>query len=148
MDLHVTISHRKRRAISSAKQAIAAEGKEYVKIPGGDDPAYKCFVGTRLVGNSTSGKITNGCRYLVTRIDKERITLQDEISKNEFEVSVETVSKHCILAWALCYPKVQGCTETGTVMLHDMDSKKLNRSHLYVGLSRVTDGNNMYIAKH
>ena len=43
------------------------------------------------------------------------------MTEDEFETSVESVSKHCILAWAMVYNKVQGCTETGTVVLHDME---------------------------
>ena len=69
----------------------------------------------------------------------------DEITEGEFETGVEAISKHCILAWADCYPKVQGCTEQGTVMLHDMGSKYLQRCHLYVALSRIIDGSNVFI---
>ena len=147
-DLHVTISHRKRRAISTAKQARAAQGKPCIAIPAGDDPGFQCFVGTRLVGNATASKIVNGGRDTVTAIGQERIALIDEMTGgDEFEVSLENVSKQCILAWALCYPKVQGCTEQGTVLLHDISSKHLKRHHLYVGLSRVTDGGNVFVAR-
>ena len=144
--MHVTISHRKRRAVSTAKQIKAAAGKKCVEVPAGDDPTFQCFVGTRLVGNATAGKIVNGSRYTVTRIGQERVCLKDEMTDDEFEATLENISKHCILSWALCYPKVQGCTEPGTVMLHDMGSKYLRRCHLYVGLSRVTDGSNVFIA--
>ena len=143
--MHVTIIHKRRRVISSAKQAQAAVGKECVEIPAGDDPAFQCFVGTRLVGSSTSGKFVNGGRYGVTRIGGERVCLKDEMTKDEFEVSLEAISKHCLLAWAMVYNKVQGCTETGTVVLH-VGSKSLRRCHLYVGLSRTTNGNNVSIA--
>jgi hypothetical protein len=152
-DLHVCISHYRRRAISSAKQAHAAQGKECVEVPAGDDPAFPCFVGTRLVGSSTSGKIVNGARYAVTCINNpkiggvERVILRDELTEDEFETSLEAISKHCLLAWAMVYNKVQGATENGTVCLHDLGSRYLKRSHLYVGLSRVTDGGNVFIAK-
>lgn len=152
-DLHVTISHKRRRIISSSKQAEAAQGKDCVEVPAGDDPAFKCFVGTRLVGSSTSGKMTNGGRYTVISLHKggatipEHIALKDDTTNDEFDVSLENISKHCKLAWALCYPKVQGCTEQGTILLHDMDSRYLRRCHLYVGLSRVTDGGNVFIAR-
>ena len=135
------------RSISSAKQARAAQGKECVEVPAGDDPAFPCFVGTRLVGSSTSGKIVNGGRYTVTRIGGERVCLKDELTGDEFETSLELISKHCLLAWAMVYNKVQGCTESGTVMLHDMGSKYLRRCHLYVGLSRTTSGSNVSIAR-
>jgi len=145
-DLNVTISHRKRRKISSAKQAAAAVGKECVEIPAGDDPSYQCFVGTRLVGNSTAGKVVNGGRYTVASIGPAGVGLVDEITGDEFELSPLNVSKQCILAWALCYPKIQGSTERGTVLLHDMGSKHLRRHHLYVGLSRVVSGGMVFIS--
>ena len=133
--------------ISTAKQARAAIGKDCVKVPAGDDPEYLCFVGTKLVGCSTNAKFVNGGRYVVTRIGGERACLKDELTGDEFETSLELISKHCLLAWAMTYPKVQGCTETGTVMLHDMGSKYLRLCHLYVGLSRVTHGSNVFVAR-
>ena len=141
------ISHYRRRAISSAKQAQAARGKECIEIPAGDDPAFPCFAGTKLVGSSTSGKFVNGGRYVVTRVAGERVCLRDELTEDEFETSLEAISKHCLLAWAMVYPKVQGCTESGTVCLHDTDSKYFRRHHLYVGLSRCTVGSNVFIAR-
>jgi hypothetical protein len=145
-DLHVTISHRKRRAISTAKQQKASEGKECVRIPACDDNSFQCFVGTKLIGSSTAGRIVNGARYEVTRIGPERVALKDLATHEELELTLEAVARQCTLGWALCYPRVQGCTETGTVLLHDMSSKYLKRHHLYVGLSRVTDGSNVFIS--
>ena len=133
--------------ISTAKQRQAAEGKECVEVPAGDDPAFPCFLGTRLVGSSTAGKCVNGGRYVVTRIGGERACLKDELTEEEFEPSLEAISKHCLLAWAVVYPKVQGCSESGTVMLHDMGSKYFKRCHLYVGLSRVIEGGNVFFAR-
>ena len=146
-DLHVCISHKRRRAISSNKQAQAAVGKECVEVPAGDDPAFPCFVGTRLVGNSTSGRYVNGGRYTVTRIGRECACLKDDVTEDEFETSLEAISKNCLLAHAMVYNKVQGATESGTVMLHDTSSKYFKKCHLYVGLSRVTAGGNAFIAR-
>ena len=64
----------------------------------------------------------------------------------EFETSVEAISKNCILTWALTYPKIQGITETGTICLHDLGFKHFRKCHLYVGLSRVTNGSNMFVS--
>ena len=64
-DTHLVISHRHRRAISLEKQVAAAVGQQTVFIPAGDDPEYKCFVGTRLVGSCTNHKFINGARYTV-----------------------------------------------------------------------------------
>lgn len=145
-DLHVCISHKRRRAISTAKQRRAAEGKECVEVPAGDDPAFLCFVGTRLVGSSTGGKFVNGGRYTVTRIGGERACLNDDMTGDTFETSLEAIGKCCLLAHAMVYNKVQGATESGTVMLRDTGSKYFKRCHLYVGLSRVTGGANVFIA--
>ena len=98
------------------------------------------------MGGSTSGKFVNGARYMVTRVG-EKIGLRDEQTLEEFEATAEAVSKHCLLAWSMVYNKTQGCTESGTVMLHDTGSKYFRRCHLYVGLSRVTDGGNVFIAR-
>ena len=94
------ISHYRRRSISGTKQALAAQGKECVEVPEGDDPAFPCFVGTRLVGSSTSGKFVNGARYTVTRINNpktgggDRACLKDDLTEDEFETSLEAISKH------------------------------------------------------
>ena len=84
-DLHICISHKRRRAINSYKQARAAENKEYIEIPAGDDPSFKCFVGTRLVGNATTGKFVNGARYTVTALGDGCVGLVDELSNNIFQ---------------------------------------------------------------
>ena len=102
-------------------------------------------MGTRLVGNVTNGKIVNGGRYGVVSINNG-ITIEDHSTGATFEVTPEALSKTCILAWALTYPKVQGITETGTVFLHDLGSKHFKKCHLYVGLSRVTDGKHIFVA--
>ena len=74
------------------------------------------------------------------------ITLEDHTTGTTFEMTPEALSKTCILAWALTYPKVQGITETGTVFLHDLGSKHFKKCHLYVGLSRVTNGKRIFIS--
>ena len=102
-------------------------------------------MGTRLVANNTNGKFINGARYLVKEINP-KIILQDIAKETLLETTAECVSKNCILAWALTYPKVQGTTETGTIMLHDFKSRHLKKCHIYVGLSRVTDGKNVFVS--
>ena len=99
------------------------------------------------MGISTAGQFVNGGRYTVTNIGGERACLKDELTEDEFEANLEAISKHCLLAWAMVYPRVQGSTESGTVMLHDMGSKFLRRCHLYVGLARCTAGSNVFVAR-
>ena len=85
-DTHLVISHMHRRAISQLKQAAAAIGKATVQIPAGDDAAYQCFVGTRLLGSCTSNKFVNGVRYSVAQI-KPNIILEDELTKEKIETN-------------------------------------------------------------
>ena len=99
------------------------------------------------MGSSTAGKFVNGGRYTVICIGPERIGLKDEMTGDEFETTPDAISKHCLLAWAMVYNKVQGCTETGTVMLHDTSSPYFKKCHLYVGLSRATEGSNVFVAR-
>ena len=92
-DLHICISRRRRRAIAHAKQRRLAEGRPCVEIPAGDDPAYPCFVATKLVGNGTAGRIVNGGRYTVTTIGVDRITLLDDTARDAFEITLDACSK-------------------------------------------------------
>ena len=92
-------------------------------------------------------KFTNGARYVVKDIlAGANVLLQDTEKEIEFETSLDAISKSTILAWALTYAKVQGMTENGTLMLHDLNSKHFNICHLYVGLSRVTNGKNVFVS--
>ena len=117
-----------------------------METPAGDDPTFPCFVSTKLVGNGAAGRVVNGGRYTVTAIGTERITLLDDTTGDAFEITLEDCSKSCLLAHAMVYNKVQGATESGSVMLWDVASKYFRVYHLYVGLSRVTDGRNVFIA--
>jgi hypothetical protein len=126
-------------------QAEAAKDKATRRIPAGDDPEYDCCLGTRLVGNSTSGKFVNGGRYLVTSFS-ENLILRDEVTEKEFEASPEQVGRCTLLAWAMVYNKVQGSIEEGTVILHGTSSPYFKKCHLYVGLSRVTAGSHVQIS--
>ena len=74
--------------------------------------------------------------------------LVDELTGEKFTASLEAASRHThtLLAWAMVYNKAQGSTVEGSVCLHDMASRYFRRHHLYVGLSRVTNGGNVSIA--
>ncbi len=88
----------------------------------------------------------NGGRYEVVEL-RPSIKLKNLISNEYFDMTRDAVGKYTQLGWAVVYQKVQGQTCEGTVLLHDLHSKYFNRSHLYVGLSRVTDGSNAFIAR-
>ncbi len=77
-DLHLVISHRRRRNNSLEKQARAAKGKTCVEVPAGYDPAYKRFVGT---GSATGRGFLNGARYIVGKIESQQILLKDELTE-------------------------------------------------------------------
>ena len=129
-------------------QAQATKGKDSrdtIRIPEGDDPEYNCCVGTKLVGNCTSGKFVNGARYLVISFS-ENLVLRDEATEKEFEATPDQIGRCTLLGHAMVYNKVQGSTEEGTVMLHGCSSPYFRKCHLYVGLSRVTTGSNVFVA--
>jgi len=116
--------------IARSKQKRLAEGKECVEIPAGDDEAFPCYQDTKLVGNSTTGRIVNGGRYTVTRIGGDRATLKDDLDGEAFDIPLDAISKCRLLAHAMVYNKVQGATESGTVMLHDTGSPYFKKCHL------------------
>ncbi len=83
----------------------------------------------------------------MTAIGGDKISLSDDLTGDAFETSAEACGKCCLLAHAMVYNKVQGSTESGKVMLHDTGNRYFRRSHLYVGLSRVTDGGNVFVGR-
>ncbi len=105
------------------------------------------FVGTRLISANTVGKSVNGAFLLVLGITPEGISLQDEDTKECFEASVEQIAKHTKLRWALTLCAVQGKSIDGTIAIHDVRIVHFKIKHLYVALSRATDGANVSIAK-
>ena len=62
-------------------------------IPEGDDPKFKCCVGTPLIGSSTNNGFTNGARYTVVSLG-DKITLEDNWTKIQFDASVDAIRKH------------------------------------------------------
>ena len=146
VDLHICISHRQRRAISASMQVEAAKGKTTIRIPGGDDPEYDAYEGTRIVGNCTSGKFVNGARYVMSSFSNGCILLKDEATAKEFEATPKQVGRCTLLAHAMVHNKVQGSTMEGTVCLHGCSSQYFRKCHLYVGLSRTTAGSRVHVA--
>ena len=108
--------------------------------------AYHLFVRIRLISSNTTGKFVNGAFLLVCGITSEGISLQDEDTKECFEASGEQIAKHTKLRWALTLCAVQGKSLDGTIAIHDTGSVHFNVKHLYVALSRATDGANVSIA--
>ena len=79
------------------------------------------------MASSTHGKFVNGGKYTVTELGDACVTLKDEITENMCQASAGAVSKSCTLAHTMVYPRVQGCTVNGTVLLHDLQSPFLKR---------------------
>ena len=99
-----------------------------------------------LLGCLTDGKFVNGGSYEVTQVETSIVHLKDLYTGQEFQTTPDTIANHTLLKWAMTYHRLQGSTEKGTMILHDLTSRYIKRAHLYVGLSRVTDGNNVYLA--
>ena len=74
------------------------------------------------------------------------IRLQDEDTQECFQATVEQIARHTKLRWALTLCWVQGKSLEGTIAIHDVESKHFSDTHLYVALSRATDGANVSIA--
>ena len=138
---NITMSNFRRKKINQRLQRKAAAGQsEKILIDGEDaEVHYHLFVGTRLISANTVGKFVIG-------ITPEGISLQDEETKECFEASVEQIAKHTELRWALTLCAVQGKSLDGTIAIHDTGSVHFNIKHLYVALSRATDGANVSIA--
>ena len=144
--IHFAISHRKRRSINMRRQLKFSHGKEVVKVEGHDgEDLYSCCVGTPLVGSITQRSFVNGAFYTVRSIG-ETMVVQDDLTQELIECTVDQLSKSCCLSHCLVYNRGQGCTLTGLVTLHDFSSPHFRISHLYVGLSRPTQGSCIRIA--
>jgi hypothetical protein len=136
--LHLVVSHRRRRALNEQAQKEFAHGLASVVIVS-DDPTYACCVGTPLVGSCTAMKFVNGAFYLVESIG-EKIAVRDTLTDQVITCTPEVLGRHTCLGWALTFHRCQGMSTTRRVCMHDMDSKFFTMAHLYVGISRVVDG--------
>ncbi len=87
----------------------------------------------------------NGAFLLVTRVSPDAVWLQDEDTGEELEVSAAQMAKHTRLRWALTLASVQGRSLPGTIGIHCTSSMHFSAAHLYVVLSRATDGANVTI---
>ena len=115
-----------------------------------------------LVGSCTGRGFVNGAFYEISEIlsnlgasggvqtdsHSQTITkVADKLTGEVLECTPEILAKHTCLAHAVVYNRAQGLTISGhTVCLHDLQSHYFRRAHLYVGLSRVTNGNDIRVA--
>ncbi len=110
---------------------------------------YDLWPGTRLIGSDNENThIVNGALLDVTGVDVDRgvVRLCDVERKVEFELTAEQVAKHTRLRWAVTYPTMQGRTTDETVRLWDLDSRHFTLEDLYIGVSRVSRGENVSVA--
>ena len=71
-DLHLTISHRRRRSINARLQRSFA-GEEGVVVPAHEgEPEYRCVPGTPLVGSCTGRSFVNGAFYAIQDVGLHR----------------------------------------------------------------------------
>ena len=160
--LHLTISHLKRRRINSRLQEAFA-GEQGVVIRSYDgEPQYRAVPSTPLVGSCTGRGFVNGAFYDLSEIftnlsasgasqngpfQHAMLKVIDKLTDEVLECTPDVLAKHTCLAHAVVYNRSQGLTCRGhTVCLHDLRSPYFRRNHLYVGLSRVTDGAHIRIA--
>jgi hypothetical protein len=148
-DWNIVLSHYRRKKINERMQAEAAakHSGARVRISGGE-VTFDCFVGTKLIGcNNTLKGIVNGAFLTVTSVQASKISLRDEDVPGSTEITVTPtqLAKHTRLRWALTLCSVQGRSLPGTVGIHDTTSQHFDSAHLYVALSRATDGRNVHI---
>ena len=74
--------------------------------------------------------------------------MDEDLGGEEFEVSVSQLVRRARLAHHLTLCSMQGRALSGTIALCDHDSRNFMSVHLYVGLSRATDGSKVAIASH
>ena len=141
------MSNFRRRKINERMQANAARKHIGTKVRIDGEVFFDLFVGTKLIGcNSALQGIVNGAFLLVTAIEGDKIRLRDEDTAEEFDYTPTQVARHTRLRWALTLCAVQGRSLPGTIALHDTRSRHFTVTHVYVALSRATDGATVYIA--
>jgi hypothetical protein len=139
-ELHLCISHYRRRCLNTSMQEVFSWNKSSVTIPAFEqEPEYQGVVGTPLIGTCTSRGICNGSFYTIVGVHGT-CTVQDSLTGLHIELTEDQLSKITALAHALVYHRAQGMTTTKTVCLHCFNSKFFKLAHLYVGLSRTTSG--------
>ena len=143
---NLVMSNFRRRKINERMQANAARRHTGTKVPIDGEVSFDCFVGTKLIGcNGALQGIVNGAFLHVTAIEGDKIRLRDEDTAEEADYTPVQVARHTRLRWALTLCSVQGRSLAGTIALHDTQSRHFDARHLYVALSRATDGANVSI---
>jgi hypothetical protein len=146
-DWNIVMSNYRRKKINEGMQAAAAERHEGTKVRINGEVPFECFVGTKPIGcNSSPTGIVNGAFLTVTAIAGDKIRVRDEDTDAEADYSPVQLAKHTRLRWALTLCSVQGRSLQGTIAVHDTSSAHFTRTHLYVSLSRATNGRNVHIA--
>jgi ATP-dependent exoDNAse (exonuclease V) alpha subunit len=79
-------------------------------------------------------------------VNSDRVLLTDDGVGESFEISTEQLAKTTQLGWAVTYHKLQGESEDRTLLLHDLGHKHMSRAHAYMGVSRVRNGSNVFVA--
>lgn len=142
---NIVMSNYRRKQLNGEMQAAAAREHSGPKVRVQGEVPFECFVGTKLIGcNSTLKGIVNGAFLLVTAIG-EKIRVRDEDMGVESEYTPLQLAKHTKLRWALTLCSVQGRSLKGTIAIHDTGSVHFDKTHLYVALSRATDGSCVHI---
>jgi hypothetical protein len=146
-DWNIFMSNYRCKKINEGMQAAAArEHQGGTKIQINGEVPFQCFVGTKLIGcNSTLKGIVNGAFLIVTAIAGEKIRVRDEDTGTEADYNPVQLAKHTRLRWALTLCSVQGRSLKGAIAIHDTGSRHFDKTHLYVALSRATDGSSVHI---
>ena len=82
--------------------------------------------------------IHNAQRLILVGWRKASLTLRCEETGQEYEVPLAWAAENLRHGAAVCYAAIQGKTCRGTVALWCMQSRRMTRRHLILGLSRAT----------
>jgi hypothetical protein len=137
---NLVISHAKRVAVNrelNARERPA--GAVWVSVkhePAHHNTAQSMWLwpGMRMLGCTASMRsgLRNGVLYTLEAVSPEWVTLAGGVA-----LPMEAVKRCLRLAWAQTYASCQGTEFDGTLRLHDIESPRFSRTHLFVGLSRA-----------
>ena len=145
-DWNIVMSNYRRRKINEEMQANAASKHAGTKVRVDGEVSFDCCVGTKLIGcNSALQGIVNDAFLLVTAIQDDKIRVLDEDLREEADFTPAQLAKHTRLRWALTLCSVQGRSLPGSIAIHNTRSRHFDARHLYVALSRATDGAKVHI---
>ncbi|MCP3878243.1 MAG: hypothetical protein GY701_07610 [Sulfitobacter sp.] len=162
-DMHLVLSHRRRRDLNSRCQAAATARYKTANPTGlvarlepttAEDERcglnraqpFDLFAGTRLIGaNNDTRRVCNGGFLTVGEVRETECDVTDE-QGGTFTLSHQQVCRSTRLAWAITVTSSQSREFDCSVCLWDLGSPHYTKRHLYVAMSRVRRPESLVVA--